>query len=135
MTLLTAIYGHLAANAGVFALTGTRIYPMQAPQIDADADILPTLVFSLEGRRDEVDVAASRVISRTVWTVACLAASPDGAHALNDAVISALANYRGTLGGAGGVAVQYISLSDSSDFVDDLTLGFYIVTSTFEITV
>jgi hypothetical protein len=135
MTLLTAIYAHLAANAGVAALASTRIYPMQAPQIDANADISPSIVFSLDGRRDEVAVNASRVISRTTWTFACLAATPDAAHGLNDAVIACLANHRGTLGGSGGVAVQYVELLDSSDFVDDLTLGFYIVTSTFEFTV
>ena len=135
MTLLTAIYAHLAANSGVSALTSTRIYPMQAPQIDTNADVSPTLVFSLDGRRDEVDVGAQRVISRTTWTVACLASTPDAAHQLNDAVIACLANYRGVLGGSGGVTVQFVEMMDSSDFVDDLTLGFYIVTSTFEITV
>lgn len=132
MTLAAAIYAHLTADAPLAALVSTRIYPVTIPQADENAALQPELAYALVDRAHEYTIGAKALVMDT-WSFVSVAATYDAAHQVNDALITAMDRYRGTMGGVGGVSVQTVQILSSKDVVDEADLGLFIVATDFEI--
>lgn len=94
MSIYSALYDHLAGNAGVSALVSTRIYATVAPANTAQPYV--TFFRVSEEHFNHLLAAAGHVNVRMqcdVW-----AATPDSAAAVGDALRSALHGYSGTMG-------------------------------------
>ena len=102
MELEEAIYGQLVGDATVFALTGTRIYPMVIPQDVA----LPAIAYQrISGARalahdGEVGFADARM------QFTCQGSSYNSAKDLARAVRLCLAGFNGVMGGGTGQGVR-----------------------------
>jgi len=117
MSILTAVYSHLAADAGVIAITSTRIYPSTAPtsaslpyityhQIRCDH---PHHLTSAAGLADEG-------IQIDCWDDGAL-----GAEALAAAVREGMDGFCGAMG---TLAAKGVHLHDEGmDFFDKLQSG------------
>lgn len=97
MNLGPGIRAELAANAGVAAIVGTRIYPNRIPNT---SDFVTPCLWFQAIQRYEPDLMSAAFV-KSGLTVFCVADSYDGAHALADAVQSAMDLKRTVLGGVG----------------------------------
>lgn len=135
MTLGTAVNIHLKADSGVAAIAGTRIYPVRQPSSAVDSKS-PTLIHFFGGLQDELDMGGGG-FSRKTLICLCLAEAYDDSQALAEATITALRNYRGVMGGAGGVDVLHCIVSDVRDEeVPELAeAGMFLAVAEFEIAI
>lgn len=134
MTLGAAILAHLLADADIAALVGSRVYAVIAPQEDDAGESSPTIAFALAAR--EIEYAMGRrMLDRTLWAFICVAADYDVAHSIADELVSSIDQFRGTMGGAGGVLVKNVQVTNERDIPDDDGLGLYIVGVEAEITI
>jgi hypothetical protein len=102
MTIEAALYTQLSTFAGLTAIVGAAIYPMQADQ----SAVLPYVTFHLISDVPENVMAALPTLTRdrfqfSAWAVTYLQASQIAAQ-----VTSALQSFTGMMGGAGGVTVS-----------------------------
>ena len=86
MSIETTLYTTLSGDAGVAALTSTRIYPNVAPEDTA----LPYLIYSAISSERFHTLPGIGNMQRKVIQIDCNATTYSGAKALTDAVISAL---------------------------------------------
>jgi hypothetical protein len=118
MTIEAALYTYLSTHAGLSALIGTRIYPITIAQGAAMPAIAYQLIDDLPVHSGIADVkvhAARFQFScfgggTSEYTSACAVAAQ---------VKSALQDYTGVMGGAGGVTVQRSFLENSTDLYDE----------------
>lgn len=96
-----AIYTHLAANAGVAALVGTRIYPILMPE----SPTYPAVVYRFLSEITYPAMGADTGITHRRMQVDCWADTRTGAQQLGDAVTSALSRFMGTVSYTGGSTV------------------------------
>jgi hypothetical protein len=122
----------LAALPGVVALAGERVYPIHAPQLTTNEELLPTLVYRLSGRRDDQLLSGPMTMATSTWEIAVVAADYDAGHQLAEAVIEGLNYFKGRMGGPEGVYVEACSLQDAADS-DEPELGFYALILQFEL--
>ena len=130
MPFVDGLYSFLSGTAGITALTGSgssaRIYPLIAAQLDANAALSPTLVYSQTSRQD-LDALRETGKKRTDFEFLSMALTHSAAHALNDALETALNHYTGAMG---SYTCDRAKLQDSSDEVLP-DLGVYIVASRY----
>ncbi len=101
MVIEEALYSHLAADAGVSALVGDRIYPTLAPQ---EAE-LPYLVYQrVSGPRVRSHGGPSG-LAHPRFQITGAAETYPSLRAVMNAVRAALDGFKGTMGGTGGVEV------------------------------
>lgn len=133
MPFVDGLYTFLASRAAITALTGSgasaRIYPLVAPQLDMNADLASTLVYSQVSRQD-LDTLRETGKRRTEFEFLSMALTHSAAHALNDALEAALGHYTGAMG---AYQCDRAKLQDTSDEVLP-DLGLYIVASRYTIT-
>jgi len=103
-----AIYSYLAGVAGVTALTGTRIYPVQAPQ----SATLPYVVFHRISERRFPHLTASSGMVRTRVQVDVLAETMLSATAVGEQLRLALDGWRNTTMGDDSLNVLSVNLED-----------------------
>ena len=109
----TALYTLLDNDAGLAAIVGDRIYPVEAPEGAAR----PLLVYSVVSSVSEPAFGADSALKRSRFTL--LAASDDSAldaATTARAALAAVRRYRGTVG---GITIQDIFVeNDGTDFRD-----------------
>lgn len=112
MSLKSAIYAHLYADADVLALVDVRIRSKRAET----ADVLPYIVFHVISGNHISDMAdPSGLVGKRVQ-VDSFAATDAGAEVLAEHVRDALQGVSGTLGAGGDtLAVQNIELDGDGD--------------------
>ena len=110
----SALYAHLVADAGVTALLGTRIYPLDLPQEPTTpcatyhrVSTVPRYVHGADLNFDTVRIQ-----------IDCYADSVLGAKTLADAVRDALSAHSGDMQ---GTDVQAVLLDNEQDFTDPTT--------------
>lgn len=109
MRLEQALYNHLSTNPGLVAVAGDRIYPLKRPQ----GCTYPLVTFfRVSGPRQRTFGAST---GKPRFQVTCWAKSYAETKAVADAVIAAMDNFSGPLGGPGGVPVQAIQLDNETD--------------------
>ncbi len=135
MTLGTAINIHLKADSGVAAIAGTRIYPVRQPVSDSDSKS-PFLLHFFSGRNDELDIGGNGFSRRTLVCL-CMAEDYDSTQSLAEAVIAALNNFRGLMGGGSGVRVNHCVVSDARDeeLPELAEAGVFLAVAEFEIAI
>jgi hypothetical protein len=106
-----AIYAILAADSGVAAIVGTRIYPNFAPAGAA----LPNVVYEQVTATRTKALVGHQGLTRQRFTVRAIATTYTAAESLADAVRLALCDYVGT---AGGIVVKGIFLDGERDVPD-----------------
>jgi len=104
MVIEEALYSHLAADGGVSALVGNRIYPIEAPQQAA----LPYLVYQrVSGPRVRSHSGPSGLASPRFQITGAAETYPS-LRALMNAVRVALDGFRGTMGGGVEVGAAFV---------------------------
>ena len=143
MTIGESLRSELLADATIAAAVGVRIYPVIAVAVDKDGPFPDQIVF--RQMNEEIDEALgpgeSKVLLRSTFEIVSTcdlrteAASNayDRAQSISDAVLDALHGFAGTLGGIGGIDVQFIRQVDRSDDFD-FEVGLIVKVQTFEIT-
>jgi hypothetical protein len=86
----TRLVARLKATAGVTAIVGTKIYPMLAPQ----SATIPYIVYEKTLDSPVNDANGTGSTSQKRYTVACFAATYDGAQTLGAAVQAALSGWK-----------------------------------------
>ncbi len=104
MTIGTAIVKHLVANSGVAALVGEQIYPELIP---AEAS-LPAISISEVGSLEYQCLEGGAGLFNTTMQINCWSEVVDTARSVRKAAIAALDGFAGTMGGTGGITVQYV---------------------------
>ena len=89
MSIGTLLYSHLSADAGISALVGTRIYPVQMPQT-------PTLPAISYGRISNTAQFGTTNVRETRYQVDCWAASYASVQSVAMAVKAALEEWTDT---------------------------------------
>ena len=118
MVIEEALYEHLKNNAGVSALVGNRIYPIEAPQEAA----LPYLVYQrISGPRVRSHSGPSGLAHPRFQITGAAEAYPALRNVLN-AVRVALDGFRGTMGGGVSVGAALVEneLDSEESFVSRL---------------
>ncbi len=133
MPFVDGLYSFLSGTAGITALTGSgssaRIYPLIAPELLANASLSTTLVYAQVSRQD-IELLRETAKRKTEFEFIALAETHSAAHALADALESALDRYRGAMG---AYTCDFARLLDISDDVIPDT-GTYVVTSRYLLT-
>lgn len=133
MPFVDGLYTFLAGTAGITALTGAgataRIYPLIIPGNAIGVALAATLAYGQTGRQD-IEALRGSGQKKTEFEFLSMAETHSAAHALNDALETALSNFSGSMG---AYTCSYARLQESSDdaMADQ---GVYIVTSRYLIT-
>lgn len=130
MTFAARFYTALAANAGVAALVGTRIYPMMR----ARGEVLPALVYTVISATPIATLNNSGYAD-DIFSVSCDDLTYAGAQTLADAVALALDNFIYT---ASAPYIYACRLDSRAETIDNsgeragatyrVTLDFYVNT-------
>jgi len=118
MVIEEALYEHLKNNAGVFALVGNRIYPIEAPQEAA----LPYLVYQrISGLRVRSHSGPSG-LAHPRFQITGAAVTYPALRSVMNAVRVALDGFRGTMGGGVGVGAALVEneMDSEESFVSRL---------------
>ena len=94
MTVESALYAIAAADAGVAALVGTRIYRERLPQ----GETLPALVYQQVSELPDLAHSGPAGTSSLRYQFNCYGANPTAAEALKNALVTAFHGYSGTTG-------------------------------------
>ena len=115
MSLEAALYAELAADSGVAAIVGVKIYPAGSVPMSAD---LPYVTYQKVSNEHVNHQGGSSSMARPRMQIDCWAASGKAAVELYEAVRAALDNFSGTMGSGSNTATVKISVleTDSSDF-------------------
>lgn len=125
------LYATLAADAGVSALVGVRIYPVNVPQSDyTDSTKFPCVVYKIDGKDRQVRFAGTDTLVSAGLSVDCYAKTYAEAQSLAEAVRGALVDFSGTMTGTGSPqssnSVQAIFIESESDAIAPEP-GLYVV--------
>lgn len=122
MTINEALYSYLSTHAGLSALVGLRIYPLFLPQNVT----YPAVVIT------EIDLTPKHAMGADVslyevrFQFSCWGDTKSSVDSVKAQVISALRDYSGTMGGAGGVVVQRIFYESETEIYEPESLKFHI---------
>lgn len=106
-----ALFGHLSTEAGLSALVGTRVFPIQLPQ----GATLPAVTFQRISTRPLTHRSSTTpTYSRPRFQFGCWASSFDGAVALRAALRAAM----GTVAQASSPRIDVALLQDDRDVVE-----------------
>lgn len=117
MSALEIAVTKLSTTAGVTAIVGVGVYPIDLPQTATP----PCVIVNVAGGQDEHMLTGAGRYYRHRVSVECLAISAAGAMALRNAVMAALDNNaNATIGDFSGVATQFADF-ERTDYSDDRT--------------
>lgn len=111
MTMEEALYAYLSTYAGLTALIGTRVYPFVLPQNAAK----PAVTFQRVDTPREYTHDGYAGLAHPRFQFACFALSQPASAAVAEQIRLALQGYTGTMGGVGGVVVQFAVVVDQRD--------------------
>ncbi len=117
MTIEEGLYSYLSGYAGLTALVGTRIYPLVMPQNVT----MPAIRYQRISSSRIYSHDGPNKLTHPRFQFSCFAESYATAKAVANQVRFALAGYQGTMGGAGGVTVQFAIVDDEVDLYEDET--------------
>jgi hypothetical protein len=86
MTISSDIYSLLTNDAGVSALTSTRVYPMNIPQNAT----LPAITYTQVSENPQVNLEGENALRATRYQFDCFSTTYTGAHALGEALKTAM---------------------------------------------
>jgi hypothetical protein len=104
----TALYNYLSAYAGLTALIGTRIYPLQLPQ---NAKYPAVAYQQISGPRIHA-MGTDPGMTYPRYQFTCWGDDHDDAAAIAKQIRLAFTNYSGTMGGDGGVTVYHAEVDN-----------------------
>ena len=117
MNVSESVYARLAADAGVTALVGTRIYPVSLPQTPT----LPAITYMMTSEPTEHLMSeTSSTIKRAMFRIMCWDTSWSSVNAMAAVVSTSLDAFAGLLGGATGQRC-WVTQVNQVDLADDLT--------------
>ena len=122
MVIEEAIYTYLSNHAGLTALVSTRIHPLIMPQ----STVLPAVTFSkvsgprVHAMQQDAGLAYPR------FQVSCWGATYKSAKDVAAQVRAALQDFKGTMGGVGGVVVSGVFIQDENDLYEPGTQVYHI---------
>lgn len=123
MNLEESLYAYLKTHAGLNALVGTRIYPLILPQ----PPTLPAVTYFKISRVNQRTMGnPTDVLKRVRVQFSCWATTYAGAKAIAEQVMAALQDFRGEMGGTGGVQVLDGDVINEQDLYETDT-GIYHV--------
>lgn len=115
MTLGAAIANQLLATSAVTALLGQRIYHMRAPE----GEPAPYAVFTRIDDPQEHSCGDDDGLGSPFYQISVYADDSAEADTAATAIVAALRDYKGTLGGSGGFVVERIHYEGRQDIADD----------------
>lgn len=128
MSIQTGLYAFLAADAGVNALVGNRIYPLVVPEQNFDETTKrPCLVYARTGLDLTKTFCGTIDLERSTFAIDCYARTYAAATTLAAAVKAALTDYVGAMG---DTEVREVSLENEFDLMD-LEPGLFRVALSF----
>lgn len=107
-TVAELVYTQLAADAGVSALVGTRIYPRRLPQ----SPTVPAITYQRISSGPQLGTTSLR---RSRYQLNCWDLTPDGVQALADVVKGALEEHSDTDQTPGIKMAEIINEIDTTD--------------------
>ncbi len=122
MFIEEALYSYLSGHAGLTNLVGTRIYPLVMPQNIS----LPAATFSkVSGPRvHAMQKDAGMAYPR--FQVSCWGITYKSTKEVAAQVRAALQDFKGTMGGAGGVVVGGVFIQDENDLYEPGTHVYHV---------
>lgn len=140
MNLHESLHTHLAGDDDVAALVGARIFPMLIPQhARGDSARHGCIVYTRIGVSRVVSLCGTDRLMESTLQLDAYAASfsvpKDGAPpalAIARATRRSLVDFRGELGGSGGVIVKDIKLTGELEFTDP-DPGLYRISQTYSV--
>ena len=111
MILEDALYIHLKANTTLKALVVERIYPLHLPQTPT----YPAVVYEQISKPRYHTMGTLQALASPRVLFTCWGSTQPSAWSTAAAVIGALGNYSGTMGGDNGVTVQRVYVDDEYD--------------------
>lgn len=130
MTISEALIAQLPATTAIKAIVQGRVFGLV---MDEHAEV-PAITVRKTDDEQAITFGGSAGAGLPTFEVTAWASSQDGALDLSDAVVTALRDYAGTMGGAGGVAVTrvfYDGRNGDGEYEPDL--DWYYSTMTFRI--
>lgn len=98
MSIMTALASHLLNHAGLSALVGNRVYPLQIPaSTSATPNQMPLVVYKLLDE-PEITTHDNQPIYQARVQITAWGGSYKSAHAVTDQVYAALKGYKGHMG-------------------------------------
>jgi hypothetical protein len=117
-----ALFSYLSGHAGLTALVANRIYPLVMPQ----GTTLPAVTFSkvsgprVHAMQQDAGLAYPR------FQVSCWGATYKQAKEVAGQVRAALQDFKGTMGGPGGVVVSGVFIQDENDLYEPNTQIYHV---------
>lgn len=111
MTIEEALYYHLVNTAGVSALISTRLYPNVIPEDVAQ----PAATYQRISSMPILDHGGPSGMETARIQITCRATTYAVAKSVAKAVKTALDGFSGTMGGVGGVTVEYSHVENEQD--------------------
>lgn len=115
MTIEAALYSYLSTYAGLTALIGLRIYPVDITQ---DAE-MPAVAYQLVDDLPVHSGGADLIVHAARFQFSCWGTTYLNACAVAVQIKAALQDYSGTMGGSGGVKIQRSFLEMTTDLFDE----------------
>lgn len=122
MVIEEGLYNHLSNHAGLTALVGTQIYPIVIPQ----GKTPPMVTFQkINGPRvHAMQQDAGMAYPR--FQVSCWGMTYKSAKDVAAQVRAALQDFKGTMGGVGGVVVSGVFIEDENDLYEPGTQVYHV---------
>ena len=114
MELGEALYTKLSGTAGVSALVSTRIYPVVVPQNGS----LPCITYQQISEPWAHAMGTDPGIRSPRYQISAWSTSYSQVKSVAKQVRTALQDFTGTMGGAGGIAVQRVFFEGETDMSD-----------------
>ena len=111
MNIEEALYNKLSTTSGVTTICSTRIYPNVIPQDAA----MPAVAYQRISTVRDMAHDGPTGMAHARFQFTCSAALYSTARSLANAIRVALDGFSGTMGGAGGVAVEASFVENDSD--------------------
>lgn len=122
MVIEEALYTYLSSHTGLTVLVSNRIYPVVMPQ----GTTLPAVTFSkVSGPRVHA-MNRDAGLAHPRFQVSCWGATYKQAKDVAAQVRAALQDFKGTMGGAGGVVVSGVFIQDENDLYEPGTHVYHI---------
>ncbi len=126
MKLHEALFSYLKTYAGLTALVGTKIYPLQIPQ---NVNV-PAVVYQLISQERMHSLGGDKGMTSPSMQLTSYATTYNTAKNVAEQVRIALQNYTGTMGS--GVTIQSVLMTSEFDGYESDTL-YYFVEQEFKI--
>jgi len=131
LSLNTAVYAWLNADTTITGLVGTRLYHGLPPEDLPDTETGATLVYWRTAMRTERTLNKADLMAIADYVVFCMAATPDSADALSEAVITRM--FAGIKQASGGYRIENVELLDSAFQAESMAEGISTYRNEFRI--